>query len=84
MFLLNSINTFVEILNFVYKDIIMKSSSLIYAIDQGTSSSRVIVFRTSDWEIVASHQVEFDSLYPEEGWCEQDPLLLLQTVKEVI
>ena len=60
-----------------------KNSSLIFAIDQGTSSSRVIVFRTSDWEVVALHQVEFDSLYPEEGWCEQDPILILQTVKEV-
>ena len=59
------------------------NSSLIFAIDQGTSSSRVIVFRTSDWDVVALHQVEFDSLYPEEGWCEQDPMLILQTVKEV-
>jgi glycerol kinase len=71
-------------------DIIIHHSStmaactdLICAIDQGTSSTRVIVFRTSDWEVVCQHQVEFASLYPEEGWCEQDPLLILQTVKEV-
>ena len=57
--------------------------SLILAIDQGTSSSRVIIFDSSNWNVVTSHQVEFDSIYPEEGWCEQDPILLLNTVKEV-
>ena len=57
--------------------------SLILAIDQGTSSSRVIIFDSSNWNVVTSHQVEFDSIYPEEGWCEQDPKLLLDTVKEV-
>ena len=57
--------------------------SLILAIDQGTSSSRVIIFNSSNWNVVTSHQVEFESIYPEEGWCEQDPKLLLHTVKEV-
>ena len=57
--------------------------SLILAIDQGTSSSRVIIFDSSNWNVVTSHQVKFDSIYPEEGWCEQDPKLLLDTVKEV-
>ena len=56
---------------------------LILAIDQGTSSSRVIIFDSSNWNVVTSHQVEFDSIYPEEGWCEQDPKILLDTVKEV-
>ena len=58
-------------------------NSLILAIDQGTSSSRVIIFDSTNWNVVTSHQVEFDSIYPEEGWCEQDPKLLLDTVKEV-
>ena len=55
---------------------------LIYAIDQGTSSTRVIVFNLN-WEVVTQHQVEFQSIYPEEGWCEQDPKVLLDTVKTV-
>lgn len=57
--------------------------ALIYAVDQGTSSTRVLVFKVSDWTLIAQHQVEFTSLYPEEGWCEQDPLTILQTVKDV-
>ena len=60
------------------------AAALIYAIDQGTSSSRVIVFNAHDsWNVVTQHQIEFESIYPEEGWCEQDPLLILQTVKDV-
>ena len=57
--------------------------ALIYAIDQGTSSTRVLVFRTSDWQVIGQHQLEFNSIYPEEGWCEQDPLIILKTVKDV-
>ena len=57
-------------------------SKLIYAIDQGTSSTRVIVFNLK-WEVVTQHQVEFQSIYPEEGWCEVDPKVLLDTVKQV-
>ena len=57
--------------------------ALIYAIDQGTSSSRVLVFQTSNWKVVSQHQLEFNSIYPEEGWCEQDPMVILQTVKVV-
>ena len=57
--------------------------ALIYAIDQGTSSSRVLVFQTSNWKVVSQHQLEFNSIYPEEGWCEQDPMVILQTVKDV-
>ena len=56
--------------------------SLIYAIDQGTSSTRVIVFNLK-WEVVTQHQVEFQSIYPEEKWCEVDPKVLLDTVKKV-
>lgn len=57
---------------------------IICAIDQGTSSSRVIAFHCFDWSVICKHQVEFASIYPEEGWCEQDPLLLLNTVKQCL
>ena len=60
-----------------------ENMALIYAIDQGTSSSRVLVFQTSDWKVISQHQLEFNSIYPDEGWCEQDPLVILQTVKDV-
>ena len=42
------------------------------AIDQGTTSSRAIVFDT-DLEIVAVAQEEFPQIYPAPGWVEHDP-----------
>lgn len=42
------------------------------ALDQGTSSSRAIVFRNSG-EIVASAQREFRQIFPQPGWVEHDP-----------
>ena len=61
-----------------------KNEKLILSIDQGTSSSRVLLFSPKDWSVKFVHQKEFASLYPNEGWSEQDPMLLLNTVKEVI
>ena len=61
-----------------------KSEKLIIAIDQGTSSSRVLLFSPTDWSVRFVHQKEFSSIYPQEGWSEQDPMILLNTVKEVI
>ena len=60
-----------------------KNEKLILSIDQGTSSSRVLLFSPNDWSVKFVHQKEFASLYPNEGWSEQDPMLLLNTVKEV-
>ena len=60
-----------------------KNEKLILSIDQGTSSSRVLLFSPNDWSVKFVHQKEFTSLYPNEGWSEQDPMLLLNTVKEV-
>ena len=45
---------------------------LILAIDQGTTSSRALVFNASA-EVVASAQAEFPQRYPVEGWVEHDP-----------
>ncbi len=44
----------------------------ILAIDQGTTSSRAIVF-TPDGAILASSRYEFPQIYPDDGWVEQDP-----------
>jgi glycerol kinase len=43
------------------------------ALDQGTSSSRSIVFSESG-EIVALAQQEFPQIFPQPGWVEHDPL----------
>src|ERR1035437_9050125 len=42
------------------------------ALDQGTSSSRSIVF-TSEGSIVAQAQRELTQIYPQPGWVEHDP-----------
>jgi glycerol kinase len=45
----------------------------ILAIDQGTTSSRAIVFNRTG-EIVSMAQKEFDQHYPQPGWVEHDPI----------
>jgi glycerol kinase len=47
-------------------------SKHILAIDQGTTSSRAIVF-DGDMKVVASGQKEFTQHYPASGWVEHDP-----------
>ncbi|BAU57494.1 glycerol kinase [Halorhodospira halochloris] len=47
-------------------------SKVILALDQGTTSSRAMVFNASG-EIVAVSQEEFTQLYPQPGWVEHDP-----------
>ncbi|MGZ3429108.1 MAG: FGGY family carbohydrate kinase, partial [Polyangia bacterium] len=42
------------------------------ALDQGTSSSRAIVFDTRG-QVVALAQREFRQIYPQPGWVEHDP-----------
>lgn len=50
----------------------------ILAIDQGTTSSRAIVF-DGKMKIVASAQEEFTQHYPASGWVEHDPMDLWST-----
>ena len=51
----------------------------ILAIDQGTTSSRAIVF-DGDMKIVAVGQKEFTQHYPASGWVEHDPEEIWSTV----
>lgn len=55
-----------------------RDMALLLALDQGTSSSRSIVFNDSG-EIVASVQQEFKQIFPQPGWVEHDPLELWQS-----
>ena len=47
-------------------------SKFILAIDQGTTSSRAIVF-DHEGDIVSIAQKEFTQIYPQAGWVEHDP-----------
>jgi glycerol kinase len=53
------------------------------AIDQGTSSTRFMVFDTHG-EIVAVEQKEHRQIYPQSGWVEHDPIEIWQRTQEVI
>lgn len=48
-------------------------SKYILALDQGTTSSRAIVFN-NDGTIVSVAQKEFTQIYPKAGWVEHDPM----------
>ncbi|WP_296492022.1 glycerol kinase GlpK [Rhodoferax sp.] len=48
------------------------------ALDQGTSSSRSIVFNTQG-QVVAQAQQELTQIYPQPGWVEHDPLEIWRT-----
>lgn len=57
---------------------------LVGSIDEGTSSTRFLVFAAKTAEVLTYHQVEIPHLTPEEGWCEQDPVLIIQSVIETV
>ncbi len=50
----------------------MSEKKYLMALDQGTTSSRTIIFDKSG-KIVASHAIEFEQLYPKPGWVEHRP-----------
>lgn len=54
----------------------------VLAIDQGTSSSRAVVF-DADGREVAAAQRRVDAVFPADGWVEQDPESLWQSVLAV-
>ena len=55
----------------------------ILAIDQGTTSSRAMVF-DEDSQIVGVGQEEFSQYFPEDGWVEHDPEEIWQSVLQVV
>lgn len=55
----------------------------IMALDQGTTSSRCIIFNQKG-QIISAAQKEFEQLYPENGWVEHRPWDIWYSQKEVI
>ena len=53
------------------------------SIDQGTTSSRSIIFR-ADGKILSIHQKEFRQFFPNDGWVEHDPEEIWNTTKNVV
>lgn len=52
--------------------------SHILALDQGTSSSKAIIFDLAG-HVLGAAQHEFDMIFPADGWVEQDPQVLWRT-----
>ncbi|PAA63448.1 hypothetical protein BOX15_Mlig011932g3, partial [Macrostomum lignano] len=59
-------------------------SVLIGSIDQGTGSSRFLVFSSSTGALITYHQEEVDIIYPRNGWAEANPDQLVQSVLSCI
>ncbi|XP_040597759.1 glycerol kinase-like [Mesocricetus auratus] len=57
---------------------------LVAAVDQGTSSTRFLVFNPKTAEVLTYHQIEIKQEFPKEGWVEQDPKEILQSVYDCI
>lgn len=55
------------------------AEKFVMALDQGTTSSRAIIFNKKG-EIIAKSQNEFNQFYPQNGWVEHDPNEILFSV----
>ena len=59
------------------------SMKYLLSIDQGTTSSRAIVFDENQ-NIISESQKEYELQYPNDGWVEANPDEILESVKETI
>jgi len=69
----------VELIN--KREMVMRNYVL--AIDQGTTSTRAIIFNKKT-EIISQAQMEFSQICPKSGWVEHDPEEIWETVYHVI
>jgi glycerol kinase len=53
------------------------------AVDQGTTSTRFMIFDHAG-RVIASHQLEHRQIYPQAGWVEHDPMEIWARTQEVI
>ncbi len=61
----------------------MADDALILALDQGTTSSRALLF-DRDLAVRAAEQLEFPQLYPRPGWVEHDPEVLWASQRDAL
>ena len=54
------------------------AQKVLVALDQGTTSSRAVVFDKAG-RMLAAHGVEFPQIFPKPGWVEHDPHDILET-----
>ena len=61
----------------------MSNDKYIFAIDQGTTSTRAIIFDHSG-SIVSTGQLEHEQIFPRAGWVEHDPMEIWDNTRQVI
>ena len=61
----------------------MTTEKFVLAIDQGTTSTRAIIFNHSG-EIVSVGQKEFTQIFPNPGWVEHNPIEIWDTTRTVV
>jgi glycerol kinase len=57
--------------------------SVVAALDQGTTSTRCLLV-TENGDVLGSHQLEHEQIYPRPGWVEHDPLEIWERTQQVI
>ena len=58
-------------------------SRYVAAIDQGTTSTRCMIFDHGG-NVIAVHQLEHEQIFPQPGWVEHDPLEIWQRTQETL
>jgi len=67
------------LLDSLLQEMVGSLGPLVGALDQGTSSTRFLVFTAETSQLVTFHQVQVGSQSPQRGWVEQDPQELLES-----
>lgn len=60
------------------------SEDMLVALDQGTTSTRAIVYRAADMAPLFIEQSEFEQHYPKDGWVEHDAEVIWSDVVRVL
>ena len=60
-----------------------ESAEFVAAIDQGTTSTRCMIF-DHDGAEVARHQLEHEQILPRAGWVEHDPVEIWERTSSVL
>ncbi|GAB97968.1 glycerol kinase [Kineosphaera limosa] len=61
----------------------MSENTYVMAIDQGTTSSRAIIFDHAG-QIVSTGQLEHEQIFPRAGWVEHDPMEIWRNVRQAV
>ncbi|XP_053620582.1 glycerol kinase 3-like isoform X2 [Plodia interpunctella] len=54
---------------------------LIGVIDDGTKTVRFVIYEAENSAELATHHLDKQEVFPQEGWCEQDPLEIIHNIR---